>query len=474
VSARPANVVTIPPAVIAVAAVGAAFLTGASIAAGTALGIGLLVALLYVPVVLLNLPAGIALWVVLVSIENLQVVSVGPLVTTVVIGIVWFGSLRAGASETMVRLREHRRPITYVGVLLVWLTLSFLWAEHSELVWHLLWQWLLAGLVFVVLSTTLRTPRQIELVVIAFVAGTALSVLVGLFANDFSSAETARQAAFDQGTRVQGGNGDPNFLAAGIVAALALLSGLVALRRGPFGRMGLVLAGFLLSIGFAAAESRGALAGGLVAVIAALFFYKGRRGWVIALTAVAIVGSAGWFVAYPDAWNRISHFNNEGNGREEFWRIAWEIGADHPVAGVGLNNYLGVSPHYVRRPGSLRFVEVIADKPHVAHNTYLQMFAETGFVGVGLFLTVLFMSFRASWLAGRRFEARGSPELAALARAVLVATIAMACSSVFISNGADKRLWILIALGPALSAIAARWPHSEEREAIASPTIPAP
>jgi O-antigen ligase len=473
-TARPANFVSIPPGVIAVAAVGSAFLTGAAMAAGANLGVALLVALLYVPVVLLNLPAGIALWVVLVSVENLQVVSVGPLVTTLLIGVVWFGGLRAGGAEAVAFLREQSRLLTYVGLLLVWLTLSFLWADRSELVWHLLWQWLLAGLVFLVLSTTLRTARDIEIVVIAFVVGTTLSVIVGLIANDFSSADTARQAAFDQGTRVQGGNGDPNFLAAGIVAALTLLSGLAAGRRGPFGRLGLLVASLILALGFAAAESRGALAAAVLAVGAALFFYKGRRGWVVAFCALTIAGAAGWFVAYPDAWNRISHFNNEGNGREEFWRIAWQIGMDHPVAGVGLNNYLGVSPHYVRRPGSLKFVEVIADKPHVAHNTYLQLFAETGVIGLALFLTVLFASFRCAWLAGRRFEARGSPELAALARAVLVATVGMACTSVFISNGADKRLWILIALGPALSVAAARMSQADGRGLSASPSIPAP
>ncbi|HMJ96714.1 MAG TPA: O-antigen ligase family protein [Thermoleophilaceae bacterium] len=443
-------------------------------AAGANLGVALLIALLYTPVVLLNLPLGIALWVVLVSVENLQVVSVGPLVTTLLIGVVWFGSLRASGSETLALVRLHRREITVVGLLLVWLTLSYLWADTPSLVWALLWQWLLAGLVFLVLATSLRTEREIQIVVVAFVVGTTLSVIIGLIANDFSSAETARQAAFDQGTRAQGGNGDPNFLAAGVVAALALVSGLVASRRGPLAGLALLVATFILAVGFAAAESRGALAGAAVAIVAALFVYSGRRGWVIAFSAFAVAASACWFVAYPDAWHRISHFNNEGNGREEYWRIAWEIGTDYPIAGVGLNNYLAVSPKYVRRPGSLKFVEIIADKPHVAHNTYLQLFAEAGVVGLALFLLVLAGSFRAAWLAGRRFDARGSPGLAALARAVLVASIGMACTSVFISNGGDKRLWILLALGPALAVAAERMPQSRGGVLTASPNMPTP
>ncbi|MGH3994209.1 MAG: hypothetical protein ACRDSN_17320, partial [Pseudonocardiaceae bacterium] len=57
-------------------------------------------------------------------------------------------------------------------------------------------------------------------------------------------------------------------------------------------------------------------------------------------------------------------------------------------------------------------------------------------------------------LAGRRFEALGRADLEALARAVLVGAIGMLAASFFISAGVDKRLWILLALGPALLAVA--------------------
>jgi O-antigen ligase len=402
------------------------------------------------------------------------VVSVGPLATTLLIGIVWFGSLRASGSETLTLIRRHRRVLSLVALALVWFTLSWLWAERSSLVWELLWQWLLAGLVFTVLVTSLRTERDIQMVVVAFVVGTTLSVIVGLIANDFNSSDTAAQAAFDQGTRVQGGNGDPNFLAAGVVPALILVSGLVAAKRGPFGWLGLLVAAFILVIGFAAAESRGAMVAAALAVLAAFFVYTGRRVFVVALTAFAVVVAAGWFVIYPDAWQRISNFNNEGNGREEFWQVAWEIGQDHPVTGVGLNNYLDVAPEYVRRPGSLQFVEVIADRPHVAHNTYLQLFAEAGIVGVALFILILAACIRAAWRAGKLFDSRGSPALAALARSALVAIVGMAASSVFISNGGDKRLWVLLALGPALQVVAERMPQPRSRGLAASTSIPVP
>jgi hypothetical protein len=44
----------------------------------------------------------------------------------------------------------------------------------------------------------------------------------------------------------------------------------------------------------------------------------------------------------------------------------------------------------------------------------------------------------------------------ALARAVVVATIGMLVAAFFLSDGVDRRLWILFALGPATLAIAER------------------
>ena len=52
--------------------------------------------------------------------------------------------------------------------------------------------------------------------------------------------------------------------------------------------------------------------------------------------------------------------------------------------------------------------------------------------------------------------ARGDRGMAALARAVLVAQIGMLTTSIFMSNGYDQRIWVLLAFGVALVAVASR------------------
>jgi hypothetical protein len=55
--------------------------------------------------------------------------------------------------------------------------------------------------------------------------------------------------------------------------------------------------------------------------------------------------------------------------------------------------------------------------------------------------------------------------MATLARTVVVAQVAMLAASFFISNGHDRRTWVLLALGPALVATATRTAGQKEEGA---------
>jgi putative inorganic carbon (hco3(-)) transporter len=110
---------------------------------------------------------------------------------------------------------------------------------------------------------------------------------------------------------------------------------------------------------------------------------------------------------------------------------------------------------YVRAPGSLRFVDLIAERPHEAHNTYLQLAAEAGLPGVLAFVLVAGLALRSAWRAARRFTAHGEHDLAAIARALLLATVGMLAALMFITDGDDLRLWLLFGLAPALLGMAA-------------------
>jgi O-antigen ligase len=234
-----------------------------------------------------------------------------------------------------------------------------------------------------------------------------------------------------------------------------LAAGVGASSPNLLARLSLVVVSVLLVAGLAATESRGGLVAALATVPAALVFFRRHRPYVIALVVV-LIGAAGlWFAATPHAWQRITTFDEGGSGRTDLWRIAGRVAGDHTLVGVGLGNFKSEAGDYVRQPGPLEHVRKIVEVPHVAHNTYLQLLSETGVLGLGLFVAVALGAVAAANAAARRFERAGELQLATEARAVLVAIVAALAASMFLSNGFDRRTWILLALAPVLLSIAA-------------------
>lgn len=90
-------------------------------------------------------------------------------------------------------------------------------------------------------------------------------------------------------------------------------------------------------------------------------------------------------------------------GRLRFWWAATGMFRDHPVAGVGLGRFPRLMSEY--RPE--------ARVQENTHNLYLQMAAETGTIGAGLFLLLLAASLWTLALAMRSASRRGPRLLAA-------------------------------------------------------------
>lgn len=450
------------PETVAIAAVGAGIVIGSAIGLGQNKGFALLIGLLFTPLALINLPLAVAFWVPLVFLPPIALVGVGPTAAAFVVVLAWLGTLGRGG-QALALLRFHLGRIGLVLALLVWVTISISWLRDPALGLADLWLWWFAGVAFVVLITTAREPKHARWLCYAFVAGAALSVFAGFLDQSFVSATDAYSIDADARRRLGALLTDPNYLAAGIVPAVVIAIGLVTPRK-PIASAALLGTVALLIVGFGATESRGGLVAAAVAVIGAFLFYRGRRGYVFVFLALVLAMAAAWFSVNPDAWSRITSFDGAGNGRSALWEVAWRMTEDNPVAGVGLDNFVNESSRYVSRPGSLEAVALVVEQPHVVHNLYLQYLAETGVVGLGLYLLVLLGSIRAAWVASKRFDAAGDRRMGALAQSVTVALISIAAASVFISNGSDVRLWILLALGPILLACS-RGPDTGVRQA---------
>ncbi len=440
------------PLPIAAAGLASALLVGVLLAYNLRFGIGLLFGVIYVSVVLLSLPVGIALWIPLVFLERVPQLSFVPTLVAITIGLAWLGALPVRMPVVRQVVRRNTGTFICIALFLTWVTLSLVWAQDVSAAANDFYWWFSVGAIFLVVGTTATSRRSAVMLCSAFVFGATLSVLVGLAPGVAAASDTLGTS---EASRFAGGWGDPNFLAAGLVPAIVLAIGLLGQVRGRW-RPALVFAIGVLVVGVAASGSRGGLIAAIAALLAALVLMEGRRIQLLSLAVVTLLASGVWLAATsPGTWQHVRSFDT-GSGRVDLWDIAWHIGENHPVGGVGENNFREASRPYVQQPAQLENPELIVSTPLVAHNVYLQQLAETGFVGLALMLGVFGGALRASWLAVRRLSRGGDPRVLGLARTVLIAQVSALAASVFISNGTDERLWILLALGPVALTLAYR------------------
>jgi O-antigen ligase len=453
----------VPPWLIAGGGVLAAMFTGAALVRDRTIGLSFLGACVFVPLVLLDLGLAFALWIPLGWNEYSHAFGKAPLGSSMLLLVAWIGTRERRPRGALASVPPSIR-VVHAGfaLLIVWVTLSVSWAANRTDAWHDAKQWWFAGLVFVLVTAVATTPARLRMVAVAFVVGALVSIAIGLSGRGL----TTTANAFDLATRdrFSGGAGDPNYLAAGLVAAIALAAGLIASTRDSLAR----LAGAATVVGLAAAMaatgSRGGLIAALCAVLTAVVVARGHRAATATFAVFAVAAVTFFLLMSPAGLKRITEADAGGTGRSDLWHVAVEMAADHPIVGVGINNFKHESRHYVLRPGSLSTVANFVDRPEETHNIYLQQLAETGIVGLLALVVVCLACLTASQTAAARFRARGDPATAALACATTVAIVGMLAASAFISNGPDKRLWIVLALGPALlTAAESPQPASTDR-----------
>jgi putative inorganic carbon (HCO3(-)) transporter len=240
--------------------------------------------------------------------------------------------------------------------------------------------------------------------------------------------------------------GDPNDLAYVLATTLPLTFWLLrerwVLRPVVLGMIAVILPAILFTY------SRGALVG-LAAGILWLIITERRYIPFLAAAGIAtIVAAVAFIQENPDssfrlqeglrAKEKVASYNVDS--RLTAWRAASELAADHPLLGIGPGNF---QFHYAEVAG----IPPGAQHISVVHNAYLDIAAELGFVGLGLFLLYLFAVFARLTVANR--EGRGPPGYAG---AVRTAFVVAAIGAFTLSEQYYAPLWLLGALATALWA----------------------
>ena len=293
---------------------------------------------------------------------------------------------------------------------------------------------------------------------------------------------------------------NPNDLAAISIMALAVAAALFVTERKGIVRLGAQATIMVLPVLVALTQSRGGFLGLLVFSTIALW---GRvrlrlpRARTAMATVVVVIVAA--FVVPEQAWSRLGQLSSvvvqvrglgqsndvahnldaledRGSAAQRFqvWGTALEIAGDHVVTGVGQGAYSAVHGEYDRAGGP-------GFGAKDAHSTYLTVLAETGVVGlflfVGMLTTVLMESERT-----RRQMVRLMPRHAHQLRILQAGLVGFLVAGVFGSYSRLSFLYLLMTLiwvaahrgRKDLKVLHARRASSTMSPRVASPQLPRP
>lgn len=154
---------------------------------------------------------------------------------------------------------------------------------------------------------------------------------------------------------------------------------------------------FLLSFGaFILLKTRGALLTMFVILPTVVIFLVRDAKKIFSIAMVFALSAAIFFNVYPEAVDRIGtvkNFDAEQSVSERFliWRSAFDMIKDNPMLGVGFGNFeQKYQREYIQPEARERW------QGH-AHNTYLQLWSETGLIGLSIYCSMFGYILMWSW-----------------------------------------------------------------------------
>jgi putative inorganic carbon (hco3(-)) transporter len=333
---------------------------------------------------------------------------------------------------------QLRNPFVILLLILLSLCLfSTVLAVNPDAAFPRYWQFVRASLLAIAIPVLLVTVEDLTHGILAIVAGLAvIAAKFGLYGIIHGGTRYS-QGYFGMMT-------DNNTLALGLVMGFPLAFYSLKLVK-PSWRPVVVGAMFFFITTIIMTFSRGAALSLAAAVVMIILVSKKK---IIGMLLVPVLGIPALLLVGPSYFDRIestSDYDSDTSiiSRLDNARSALVMWRDYPIHGVGF----GMLNQQMMFP---RYLPATARGGLVVHNTYLQLLTDTGLLGFGSYVILLFGSI---WWLGRSAKRvrKLFPELEPYPRALQISLIACAVGTTFLSR-ADFDLTYMI-----LMACAAWW-----------------
>lgn len=310
-----------------------------------------------------------------------------------------------------------RKPIQFSSLdvvavlLLIWTTLSIYNSSYIRLSLFELLRMTKLYLLSRVVASNVRRREDVHDVVLALLIGLVVQGVICVLQYMVGTDLGLELFTVGDLRRVSGTVGWPNTLGAYTATLLSVISALWMYGTGGRVRIAIgaaCLAGlFSLILSFSRGAWISLLAG--VAVILVWGWRAGRLGAksVPSLSAIALSAAVVGALFATSITARLAEVHPRMDvivDRMQLNRVAMNMISAHPLMGVGINTFVDTMKQYDTTGVTYYF-------PEPVHNVFLLVAAETGLVGLGLFLLLVFMAFRASLQASKtddRFLSAGA------------------------------------------------------------------
>jgi O-antigen ligase len=328
--------------------------------------------------------------------KDFSMVEILTLLATVGYAVNW-GIGKLGSGESQGKQDAIRFTFLDWGVLALVVVgaASLLWSEHlREAAREFRTVVLEAGIFYALLRAVVRKRHEVWRVIDAWVLGATIIALVGMFQWAFGQNIITAEGVW----RVPGFYGSPNNLALYLGKVFPLVVAVVAWGRKERRRWLYGLATLVMAVALFLTYSRGAW---LVGVPLSLLFLAAMRGRRTLLLAVGVLLVAVVAIFVVVGTGRLTSLLDTSQGttffRLQLWQSSMAMIHDHPLLGVGLDNFLyAYRTHYVLPTA---WEEFNLSHPH---NFVLDFWLRLGLPGLLVCIWLLVGFFRRGWQAYRR------------------------------------------------------------------------
>jgi O-antigen ligase len=289
-----------------------------------------------------------------------------------------------------------------VLALLILAALSLGWTTHLEVAQReFRTVFLESALFYALLRLSVRSPRAHQRVLEGWLLGALIIAGIGIWQLVAGQDLIAAEGVW----RVRGLYGSPNNLALYLERAFPVLLAIAWQGRTRAARVVYALAAIPISAALVMTLSKGALLVGVPASLLALgLVQRDRRALWVAIIAIVAVALVVVPFAFTERFQSILNLRaGTAFFRLKLWRSTLSMIGDHPLTGVGMDNFL----YYYRSRYVLPSAWGELDLSH-PHNLVLDAWTRLGVGGVAVVAWLCVFFFRSVWgqletaLAGRR------------------------------------------------------------------------